>query len=274
MKRGTPRHPKVQNLVEELGERRYPLPYVVGMLELLWHFTAEFAPQGDIGKYSVDRIEAAIGWTGRRGRALEALTKCGWCDVDVHGLYTVHAWEEHADDTTRRKLAKAGLCFLPDRGKTTDINPPACALPTPVPEPKPEPLPTAEPPATAVSPPYAIRPHAEFPETAIAIREKWPATDDVFVMRLADAVAQTTISANISEAPEDSLIAAAVRECSKAPKQTGAGLYLRTVPQCVKTWMTQGRTAIPRQTVLSERSVKALEFGMAVERRMQNAKTR
>jgi hypothetical protein len=59
VKRGTPRHPKVAHLCELL---RVKLPAAVGYLELLWHFTAEFAPQGDIGRFTDKRIEAGKAW--------------------------------------------------------------------------------------------------------------------------------------------------------------------------------------------------------------------
>ena len=60
MKRGTPDHPKVYELCELLKCDR---PTAIGYLELLWHFAAKYAPQGDIGKYSDERIEAALDWS-------------------------------------------------------------------------------------------------------------------------------------------------------------------------------------------------------------------
>jgi len=62
MKRGTPEHPKVYDLCDRLGCDR---PTAVGYLELLWHITAKYTPQGDIGRYSDRRIEAALDWVGR-----------------------------------------------------------------------------------------------------------------------------------------------------------------------------------------------------------------
>ena len=49
MKRGTPDHPKVAKLASMIGlPIPWALPYTVGLLEMLWHFTAKFAPRGDI----------------------------------------------------------------------------------------------------------------------------------------------------------------------------------------------------------------------------------
>jgi hypothetical protein len=99
MKRGTPKHPKLDNLCEVLNIRR---PLAVGFLELLWHFTAEFAPQGDVGKYTYKRIEAAVEWGGgvsggrreKPGALMTALCDTGWldfvgaCEVSADGFVT------------------------------------------------------------------------------------------------------------------------------------------------------------------------------------------
>jgi len=61
MKRGTPRHPKILELCELLDIK---LAYSVGLLELLWHFAAEFAPRGGIGRYPDKRVAVAAGWSG------------------------------------------------------------------------------------------------------------------------------------------------------------------------------------------------------------------
>lgn len=116
MKRGTPRHPKIADLCEQLN---VPLYSAVGLLELLWHFTAEFAPQGNIGRFSDQRIEAAMGWDKKRGRLIEILTTVGWIDSDPCHRLVVHSWYEHADDSVRQKLRKASVWFVGVREKTT-----------------------------------------------------------------------------------------------------------------------------------------------------------
>ncbi len=117
MKRGTPRHPKVYDLMEELKCTR---PEVLGYLELLWHFTAEMAPRGDIGRYSNARIEAAVDWFGRGkrpGAFVSGLIKCGWADEHATCRVVVHHWSDHCEDSVRKKLARAGQCFVEDGGK-------------------------------------------------------------------------------------------------------------------------------------------------------------
>ena len=78
MKRGTPRNPKVSHLCNLL---KVSVPTAVGYLELLWHFAAEFAPQGDVGKFDDRWIEAALYWTGRPGHLIHCLTVAGWLDI-------------------------------------------------------------------------------------------------------------------------------------------------------------------------------------------------
>lgn len=135
MKRGTPDHPKVAMLCSLLNIRKFE---AVGILEMLWHFTAKYAPQGDIGKYSDKAIAAAVDWqrpTGARGvtpecKLSEALVEAGWLDSDpVHRL-VVHGWEEHADQTLRRFLASKKLAFVQH----------GASLPLPLPLPIPEPI--------------------------------------------------------------------------------------------------------------------------------------
>lgn len=55
MKSGTQDHPKVWIACKFAGVRR---PTLLGHLELLWDFAAKYAPQGDIGRYADERIEA------------------------------------------------------------------------------------------------------------------------------------------------------------------------------------------------------------------------
>lgn len=148
LKRGTPRHPKMADFVRILDMRPRSLAPAVGYLELLWHFAAEFCPQGNIGRFSDDRIEAALDWRGPRGKLLGALSEAGWVDECPVSRLLVHDWHEHCDESVRRKLQRAGLEFLTVRGEVTDPcrNIPdslseEVRLPLPWPLPKPEPIP-------------------------------------------------------------------------------------------------------------------------------------
>jgi len=105
LKRGGPDHPKTFALAEALGIRR---PYAIGLLELLFHFTAQYAPQGDIGRYSDKRIAAALDWQGSVPKLIHSLVGAGWLDRDRSGALFVHDWSDHADRTTLQRLSRAG----------------------------------------------------------------------------------------------------------------------------------------------------------------------
>ena len=109
MKRGTPEHPKVFDLAEKLS---IPRAHAVGILELLWHFTAKYTPQGDIGKYPNTAIAKACLWTKDAAKFVQALLTCGWLEQSDEYRLLVHDWHDHADDLTRKVLNRARLEFL------------------------------------------------------------------------------------------------------------------------------------------------------------------
>src|ERR1039458_5369832 len=150
MKRGGPRHPKTCDLAERLGIRR---AHAVGHLELLFHFAAEFAPEGDVGRFSDKRIAAALDWGGAPGKLVSALVDSGWLDPHPTARLVVHDWGEHADHATLQKLSRAGkkpiqmnhtdALKVCDQPETAGIN--LIALPEPEPEPEPLPVPVPVP---------------------------------------------------------------------------------------------------------------------------------
>ena len=107
MKRGTPEHPKTYELMERLSIGR---PHAVGILELLWHFTAKYAIQGDIGKHSSLRIAAAVEWDmSTPDEFVAELVACGWLDEDDGHRLLVHDWADHADQSTKKTLVNRKL---------------------------------------------------------------------------------------------------------------------------------------------------------------------
>jgi len=106
MKRGTPRHPKAVRLQHLLGISR---PTVVGLLELLYHFTAEFAPQGNIGKFTDEDIALGCDAPCAASVFVEQLVVTGWLDRDPEHRLLVHDWPEHMDNGIRMLLRKRGL---------------------------------------------------------------------------------------------------------------------------------------------------------------------
>lgn len=109
MKRGTPDHPKTKRLARTLG---VPRPHAVGMLEMLWHFTARFSPNGDIGRFDPEDIAEAVDWERDPLELLNTLVDLGWLDrPGGDGSLLVHDWSDHADESVRKTLQRRGEDF-------------------------------------------------------------------------------------------------------------------------------------------------------------------
>jgi hypothetical protein len=108
MKRGTPDHPKVLRFQQTLGINR---PMAVGLLELLWQYTAKFAPQGDVGRWNDETIAQGVYWDGDPGQLIAALESSGLIDAHKRHRYVVHDWFEHAEDSIHLALARQGKRF-------------------------------------------------------------------------------------------------------------------------------------------------------------------
>jgi hypothetical protein len=115
-------------------------------LEAIWHFTGRFTPQGNIGKYPDQAIEAWVEWDGEPGALISGLTASGWLnDHPVHRI-VVHDWAQHADKATKNSLHRSGLKFCVPAVRTkkkrvrTEIPSEGTVsrLPVPVPVPEPE----------------------------------------------------------------------------------------------------------------------------------------
>lgn len=150
MKRGTIEHPKMKRLARLLGCHQL---LAVGLMEALWHWTAKYAPSGDIGKHSDDDIVDGIGFSLDLSRHVATasdvvgmLVEAGWLDRDQHHRLLVHDWHEHADDATKKAVERKKLCLIsqvippvatsPD---TVATSPDKNRLPLPEPGPLPEP---------------------------------------------------------------------------------------------------------------------------------------
>jgi len=102
-----------------------------GLLETLWHWAAEYCPEGDIGRYSAQTIARAIGWDeAEADRLIEALVDTGWVDelpgeepteepvrtacarrAHVVRRLVIHDWSTHAEDYVHLRLARSGRVF-------------------------------------------------------------------------------------------------------------------------------------------------------------------
>ncbi len=108
MKRGTPDHPKVLDLMTRLGLGR---AHAVGVLELFWHWTARYAPAGDVGRWTDAALAAGCGWEGDPAELVEALVASRFLDRHDEARLIVHDWPEHADDAVRVALYRAVKFF-------------------------------------------------------------------------------------------------------------------------------------------------------------------
>lgn len=119
MKRDGIDHPKVHILASILGWPRYQ---VVGLLEMLWAYTAKWHPDGGIPE--TKRAEFEL-WSGVRTDAhiWDALLQAGLLHQEQTSqrgaLNLVHDWHEHCDDAVHLKLARAGRKFASGHDPST-----------------------------------------------------------------------------------------------------------------------------------------------------------
>lgn len=108
MKMDAPRSPKVSDLRRLTGMNRVE---TVGTLELLWLFTMDQAPAGDIGKWADDDIEDACCWEGNPGELVAALVSARWLDRCRDHRMMVHDWAEHAPTFLKKRVKRRQLEF-------------------------------------------------------------------------------------------------------------------------------------------------------------------
>lgn len=81
-------HPKSKRLARLLDVSRYE---AVGILQWLWWWALDYAPDGDISRFTDDDVEDGIDWTGAPGALMAALREAGF--IDEH---FIHDWDEYA----------------------------------------------------------------------------------------------------------------------------------------------------------------------------------
>lgn len=101
------RHPKVARLCSKL-QSSTAWAYVID----LWMWCVEYAPDGDLSRYSAEEVEFALGWTLDPGVLFAALRSCGFIEDKDDGRMVIHDWEEHQGkwlaklDDNRRRIRK------------------------------------------------------------------------------------------------------------------------------------------------------------------------
>src|ERR1035437_1830558 len=111
-------HPKFAQLKFLL---RAPKGATLGWLEAMWHFTARFTPQGNVGKYSDAQIEAWVEWDGEPGALIAALVQSKWLDDDSAYRLVVHDLHEYSETFVHNDPARRCFNFangaLPNTGR-------------------------------------------------------------------------------------------------------------------------------------------------------------
>lgn len=121
MKRSTLNHPKLRPFCNATGTSRIE---ALGILTLLWDFTGEYAPQGNVGKFTNESIAEKCDWPAEDAdRLINALVDAGWLDADDDGhRLIVHDWEEHCEQWVKKRVYRCGLQFVhPKRPDEMDI---------------------------------------------------------------------------------------------------------------------------------------------------------
>jgi len=109
MKREALNHPKMHDLAARLDISQ---AQAIGHVTLLINWTADFAIQGDVGKWPNGAIARGCGWGASPDTFVDALRDAGW--LDEHSTYrlVLHDWPDHAERWVKSKLSSLGLKFL------------------------------------------------------------------------------------------------------------------------------------------------------------------
>lgn len=106
--RGTANHRKIMRL-----SRRLDIDpcFALGVMEAIWHITAEQQPDGGIGRLSDQDIADEIGYTKCAETLIKALVDAKWLDQVLGVRLYIHDWHVWADDGVISKLVKRTLRF-------------------------------------------------------------------------------------------------------------------------------------------------------------------
>lgn len=107
-KRGTLTHRRTRRLAAAL---HLPPPCALGLMEALWHVTAEHAPAGDVGRLSDEDLCDELYWDQDPGELVAAFVRAGVLERHPEHRLVVHGWSEHADNALRHKLHRARSTF-------------------------------------------------------------------------------------------------------------------------------------------------------------------
>ncbi len=91
-------HPKVRKSARLAGINEFEM---IGRLHAFWWWAMDYAPTGDVTKYTNEDIEDAVDWGGESGKFANALIDCGlgghsgFIEVTSDGQRLIHDWDEY-----------------------------------------------------------------------------------------------------------------------------------------------------------------------------------
>ena len=100
-------HPKTSKLARRVGS----VPCAVGLLHCLWWWTLDYAPDGDLSRFTDEDIAVACAWDDAPEDIVRHLVECGFLDRSDAEL-TVHDWWEYGESLLLQRQAHR------DRSKT------------------------------------------------------------------------------------------------------------------------------------------------------------
>lgn len=98
-----PHHPKMDDLMEELGVKR---PTAVGFVVMTILFALQYAKDGFIAEQRLAHHTRGAGWPNEPKRFAAAMEKAGWWDR-VEGGWIIHDWQDYAGKLIERRHADA-----------------------------------------------------------------------------------------------------------------------------------------------------------------------
>lgn len=100
-------HPKVKKAARLADINEFEM---IGRLHCLWWWALDYAPDGDVTKYSADDIESAVDWNGTPGAFYNALLQCGFnghCGLleCIGDTTVIHDWQEYGGRLLEKREA-------------------------------------------------------------------------------------------------------------------------------------------------------------------------
>jgi hypothetical protein len=112
-------HPKTAAVCEALG---IPRPQLVGHLHLLWWWCIDYAPDGDITKYSNTQLSRASEWPNNPDDFISALVESGFIDRDENSTQ-IHDWIDFCGPLMERRLQRMAAKRPQMEAERTPTNP-------------------------------------------------------------------------------------------------------------------------------------------------------